>query len=221
MMLTGLTTPALAAGTDASPSLSTSVDSEESVINTAPPAEPEEDVTDVPEESVSQEPTDPGNPDGETLPTQKPSDSPAAEYCGPTRGVYRATSKGGNKHKGVGPTLSNYNNTSRTAESRFESEMTGEVGVAVSAGLKVSASAMVAEIEGTYNVDLSMKITAKMGVSVRVDTPPRKTTNAKFGVFRLKNTGKSYTQYSNCSTSEKKTITSYSPIKVGWYLWES
>ncbi|MGV9254951.1 hypothetical protein [Streptomyces sp. NPDC003697] len=44
--------------------------------------------------------------------------------------------------------------------------------------------------------------------------------HAKYGVYRLKHTGVSYTLYSNCSSSTHKTITSYTPYRVGWYLWE-
>ncbi|HET6360207.1 hypothetical protein [Streptomyces sp.] len=70
-------------------------------------------------------------------------------------------------------------------------------------------------------MNLSAKLAAKLGNSIAVDTPPRKTTNAKYGVFRLKNTGTSYIIYSNCRTSARKTVTSYTPLKVGWYLWGS
>ncbi|WP_344007746.1 hypothetical protein, partial [Streptomyces thermocarboxydovorans] len=93
--------------------------------------------------------------------------------------------------------------------------------LSVTAGLAVSKEFMVAKIEGKFDVNLSFKLTAKLGNNIAVDTPPKKTTNAKYGVYRLKHTGKSYKIYSNCTTSAKKTITSYSPYRVGWYLWES
>ncbi|WP_405891146.1 hypothetical protein OG612_04725 [Streptomyces sp. NBC_01527] len=63
---------------------------------------------------------------------------------------------------------------------------------------------MIAKIEGRYEVNLTAKLTARRGNSIQVDTPPKRTTNAKYGVYRLKNTG-----------------TNYTPMKVGWYLWES
>lgn len=93
--------------------------------------------------------------------------------------------------------------------------------MSVTAGLSGSVGAMVAEIEAKYDVELSLKMTAKLGNSIAVDTPPKRTTNGRYGVYRLKNTGVSYRLYSNCKTSESKTITSYTPIKVGWTLWES
>ncbi|MFF5339069.1 hypothetical protein [Streptomyces sp. NPDC013181] len=34
-------------------------------------------------------------------------------------------------------------------------------------------------------------------------------------------TGTSHTIYSNCKTTAQKTITSYTPMKVGWCLWEN
>ncbi|MGW3915070.1 hypothetical protein ACWEBX_26595 [Streptomyces sp. NPDC005070] len=52
-------------------------------------------------------------------------------------------------------------------------------------------------------------------------TPAHKTTNAQYGVYRLKVTGTSYMLHQNCTTSPKRTVVSYSPLKVGWYLWEN
>ncbi|WP_329042958.1 hypothetical protein OHT61_31745 [Streptomyces sp. NBC_00178] len=129
--------------------------------------------------------------------------------------------RGGTYHKGVGPTHSNDNGTSRVTRSTFISDATDEVGVSVTAGLASSVSVMIAEIEGKYEVNLTAKLTARLGNSIAVDTPPKRTTNGKYGAYRLKNTGTSYKIYSNCKTSTKKTITSYTPLKVGWYLWES
>ncbi|MFE7576950.1 hypothetical protein ACFU5Z_19675 [Streptomyces sp. NPDC057521] len=196
----------------AQPTAAVTADDPESV-HTAPPAEPEEtDLVDA---------TDPDPEPEETVRPSKPGDTTNGEYCGPTQNIYTPTSKGATYHKGVGPTNSNYNKTSRTARSTFTSEVTGEVGVSVSGELSASVDVMVAKIEGKYGVNLSVKLTAKMGNSISVDTPSKKTTNAKYGVYRLKNTGTSYTIYSNCKTTAKKTVTSYTPMKVGWYLWES
>ncbi|MEU3886084.1 hypothetical protein [Streptomyces sp. NPDC029041] len=191
---------------------------DEIVIGTEAPAEPEEEVVDVPAGQVDQEPvTEPEVP----LPGKPPGDKPDAEHCGGTTNVYTPQTKGKQYHKGVGATQSNYNGTPRAAKSTFTSEVTGTVGVSVTGGLTVSVKAMLAKIEGKYDVNLSASLTAKLGNKISVSTPAKKTTNAKYGVFRLKNTGVSYTIYSNCRTSPKKTVTSYSPMKVGWYLWES
>ncbi|MCX5340776.1 hypothetical protein [Streptomyces atratus] len=182
-------------------------------MNTAPPAEPEEtDLVDV---------TDPEPEPEETVRPSKPGDPTNGEYCGPTQRIYTPTTMGTKYHRGVGPTNANYNGTSRTARSTFTSEVTGEVGVSITGELSTSVDVMIAKIEGKYSVNLSAKMTAKMGNQISVDTPPKKTTNAKYGVYRLKNTGTSYTIYSNCKTTAKKTVTSYTPMKVGWYLWES
>ncbi|MEV7278216.1 hypothetical protein [Streptomyces sp. NPDC093111] len=180
-------------------------------VNTAPPPEPEE--TDL---------QAPGDPEPEPAVTGKPpTDTTNGEYCGPTQRIYNPTSKGTTYHVLVGAVNSNYNGTSRTVRSTFTSEVTGEVGVSITAGLSPSIEVMIAKIEGKYEVNLSAKLTAKLGNSVSVDTPPKKTTNAKYGVYRLKNTGTSYTVYSNCTSTPKKTIISYTPMKVGWYLWEN
>ncbi|WP_199896856.1 hypothetical protein [Streptomyces niger] len=183
------------------------------VVQTEPPAEPEEPVTDV------------ANPDTEPQPSadDKPTDfsGVAAGYECRSGGVYLPKTKGGKYHRGVGATQSNYNGTSRTARSTFTADVSGEVGVSVSHGLQVSVNAMIGQIEGKFDVNLSAKLTAKIGNSISVDTPPHKRTNAKYGVYRLKNTGVSYVSYSNCATSTKRTVTSYTPYRVGWYLWEN
>lgn len=213
LLFAGLTTPALADAPSPEPIVGNSADAEDTTVQTGPPAEPEE--TDLIEVQ------DPDAPvEGGELPPGKAEPAPGAEHCRPG-GVYRPTSKHGKFHKGVGPTNANYNGTSRTAKSRFEAEVTAKVGISVSAGLKVKASAMVAEIEQEYSVNLSLELTAKLGNVITVDTPAKKTTHAKYGVYRLKHKGKSYSYYSNCSTTTKKTITSYTPYRVGWYIWES
>ncbi|MFH8657534.1 hypothetical protein [Streptomyces afghaniensis] len=176
-------------------------------------AQPEEDLIDDPAEGN-------GLPDEPTTTPKPPENWPNGEYCGPTHGVYIPESGGKKYHKGVGPTLSNYNGTSRTAKSTFTSEVTGEVGISYTAGLTVSRDTLIVKLEGKFDVNLSAKLTAKLGNTIAVDTPSKKTTNAKYGVYRLKHVGKSYTIYSNCTTSAKKKITSYSPYRVGWYLWE-
>ncbi|MFI1048727.1 hypothetical protein ACH4U3_23510 [Streptomyces griseoruber] len=197
--LAGMSLPAHAEDTDPS----------EPVVEmgTAPPEEPQEtDLTD----PIEGEPNIPDIPPTGKLPS---------EYCEKSH-VYIPTANLGRKHKGVGATQSNYNTGTRTARSTFTSELTGEVGINVTVGLSTSVDVMVAKIESKYDVNLSLKLTAKMGNSISVDTPAKKTTNAKYGVYRLKNTGTSYVIYSNCQTSAKKTITSYTPWRAGWYLWE-
>ncbi|MFD6364552.1 hypothetical protein ACFWFX_32620, partial [Streptomyces roseolus] len=76
----------------------------------------------------------------------KPSDNPNAEYCAP-RNVYKPTASHGKKHKLLGVTQANRNNTSRTARSWFKAEVGGEVELTVSGELKASAGAVVAELE--------------------------------------------------------------------------
>ncbi|MCS0637043.1 hypothetical protein NX801_15500 [Streptomyces sp. LP05-1] len=188
-----------------------SASDEPEVVNTAPPAEPEE---------AGLGPA----PDVEPLPGESgkpPVDSPDGEYCGPTQRIYTPTTKGAQYHAVVGATHANYNGTSRTATSTFTSDLTAEIGVSVTVGLSTSVDVMIAKIEAKYDVNLSAKLMARQGNAISIPTPPKKTTNAKYGVYRLRNTGTSYIIYSNCSTSAKKTVISYTPLKVGWYLWES
>ncbi|HEY9439732.1 MAG TPA: hypothetical protein VIS29_14005 [Streptomyces sp.] len=133
---------------------------------------------------------------------------------------WESTAKYKDYHKGVGATQANYNGTSRTARSEFISEVTGEVGIAASAGVKVSGSALVVEIEGEYHVDLSAKLTAKLGNKISVDTPSKYTTYGSYGVYRLKSAGYSQYTYTNCTKGAKKNGTVYTPHRIGWAIWE-
>ncbi|MEW2402483.1 hypothetical protein [Streptomyces sp. NPDC046862] len=133
---------------------------------------------------------------------------------------YHATSKGKNYHKGVGAEQANYNGTSRTARSTFTSETEGEVGIGVSGELKVTGKAAVIEIEGKFGVELSVKLRTRIGNSIRVDTPSRKTTFARYGVYRLKSKGYSQYVYVNCTKGVKHNTTLYTPRRVGWAIWE-
>ncbi|MEV5381848.1 hypothetical protein [Streptomyces sp. NPDC052721] len=146
---------------------------------------------------------------------------PAAADCAPAHGVYIPTKQGRKYHRAVGPTNSNYNGTSRTAKSTFTSEVTGEVGVAVTGELETSVGTLLAKVKAKYQVTVSAKLTAKLGNSIAVDTPSHKTTHATYGVWRLKHTGKSYWLHQNCTTTPERTVVSYSPFRIGWYLWES
>ncbi|MFF9157650.1 hypothetical protein ACF1AB_36135 [Streptomyces sp. NPDC014846] len=215
LLCTALAGPALADDETPSQASSVSAQTDDSIVNTAPPEEPEEDVTDVPDIDVNKEPEGPGEP------KPLPGDMPAAVDCAPAHGVYIPTKKGRQYHRAVGPKNSNYNGTSRTAKSTFTSEVTGEVGVSVSTKLDVSIGAFLAKVKEKFEVTVSAKITAKMGNSISVDTPSHKTTHAVYGVWRLKTTGTTYWLHANCTNTPHKNVVSYSPYRVGWYLWES
>ncbi|MFI6492722.1 hypothetical protein [Streptomyces sp. NPDC050564] len=211
LLCAALTSPALAADERTTPSPSASAPADDTVINTAPPEEPEENVTEVPEEAV----TEPAEE------SPSPGNSPNRPDCSPTTFIYKPTSQGNKYHSGVGPTNANYNGTSRTARSTFTSEVTGSVTVGVSGELDTSINTMIAKIEAKFNINLSLSLTAKLGNSISVDTPSHKTTHARYGVWRLKHTGQSWIVHANCTSTPKHTVVSYSPYRVGWYLWEN
>lgn len=187
------------------------------MINTAPPQQTDPtdtDVVDVPADQVDDEPHIPGSRgDG-------PRNEPDSQICD-RAAVYTPTAKKGDYHKGIGAANANHNGTKHRAKSTFTAEVSGTVGVTVSGGLTISIDAMIGKIEQKYNVDLSASLTAKLGNTIQVDTPAHKTTHAAYGVYRLRNQGTSYIIYSNCKTSPKKNITSYTPHYVGWYIWET
>ncbi|MFF4353293.1 hypothetical protein [Streptomyces sp. NPDC001530] len=216
LLCTALTGPTFAADETPVPSPSVSAQAEDPVINTAPPEEPEENITEVPDDTINEPTEDPtftGKP--------QPGDTPNPADCSPAHGVYLPTNQGKEYHQGVGPTNSNRNNTSRTARSTFTSEVTGEVGVAISGELETSVGALIAKVKAKFGVTVSAKLTAKLGNTISVDTPSHKTTHARYGVWRLKHTGKSYWVHQNCTATPSHTVVSYSPYRVGWYLWES
>ncbi|MFI5527470.1 hypothetical protein ACIA8O_02830 [Kitasatospora sp. NPDC051853] len=210
LMATGITAPAFASvAQPAAPSGVAAVAETGDVPVEPPVTEGEGDLVEV---------TDPS---AEPAPGKGPNNVPGADYCGPAHGYYTTTANYGKVMRGVGVDQANYNGTSRVIKSVFSAEASGEVGISVSGELKVSANALLANVEAKYGVDLSAKLTAKLGNTTWAETPPRRTTHARYGVWRLKTAGTSYTIYSNCSTSAKKTVVAYTPQNVGWYVWET
>ncbi|MEV7812458.1 hypothetical protein AB0P05_17165 [Streptomyces flaveolus] len=215
LLCTALAGPTLAE--DSPPTASSAAQADDSVVNTSPPEQPEEDLTEIPADAVDKQPEEPASEGKPPL----PGDVPAGVDCSPAHGVYIPTKQGRKYHRAVGPTNSNYNDTSRTAKSTFTSEVTGEVGVAVTGKLETSVGTLLARVKAKYEVTVSAKLTAKLGNSISVDTPAHKSTHATHGVWRIKHTGKSYWLHPNCTTTPEHTVVSYSPWRVGWYLWES
>ncbi|MFF4229102.1 hypothetical protein [Streptomyces sp. NPDC001820] len=183
-------------------------------IETTPPAQPEEsDLLDVSDGDTSAPPPAEG-------PGKPPADVPPAQPCEPGW-RWESTAKYKDYHKGVGAEQANHNGTSRTARSEFMSEVTGEVGISASAKLKVSGSVAVAEMEVEYGVELSVKLTAKLGNKIAVDTPAKYTTHARYGVYRLKTAGYNQYVYANCTKGAKQNVTLYTPRRIGWAIWET
>ncbi|WP_338698265.1 hypothetical protein V2W30_19595 [Streptomyces sp. Q6] len=182
------------------------------IVETAPPAEPEE--ADLDEAGASE---------ADQVPTEAPPKAPEVppkEACEDDY-FWESTAKYKDYRKGVGATQVNTNATSRTGKSSFTSEATGTVTVGVSGKLKTKASIAVAEIETEYSVNLSVSLTAKIGNTYTIDTPPHTTTNARCGVYRLKTAGYSQYHYANCTKGVKHNATLYSPHEISWYVWEA
>ncbi|WEH15503.1 hypothetical protein [Streptomyces sp. VNUA24] len=150
---------------------------------------------------------------------------PFAKPCEPgyryvatsTKKSVRAQGKG--IHKGIGVTLANYNGGAKTMTSVFTSETEGEVGITVSGKLKAKASAVVAEVEHEYGVEVSAKLRVRIGNQIRVKTPPKKTSYARYGAYRLKIKGYSQYIYANCTKGTKVKSTVLTPRLVGWYTY--
>ncbi|MFI1887746.1 hypothetical protein [Streptomyces jumonjinensis] len=186
----------------------------ETPVETEPPAPPEEtDLEDVVDGEAPAPPPEEEPPGG---PGRLP-----AQPCLPGW-IWESTKKyTGRHHKGVGVTQANHNATGRTGRSEFISEVAGEVGISVSGKLKAGASVVLAEIEAEYNVELSAKLTARVGNKYVTKTPPRTTTHARYGVYRLKTAGYNQYVYLNCTKGTKQNATVHSPRYIGWYVWET
>lgn len=174
-----------------------------------PPAEPEE--------PNLIEPTDPA-----AEPTPDPNmNYPGSEYCDNWGGYYTVTSKLGSYLWAVGADQSNYNATSHPLTSSFSATASKTVSVSLSASTEVSINALVAKQKVTLRGTLAVSKTATLSNTVTVTGSPHKTITARYGVWRLKITGKTWRAYSNCTETAKRNVTSYTPYKVGWYVWES
>ncbi|WP_437090279.1 hypothetical protein [Streptomyces sp. enrichment culture] len=195
----------------AAPAFATDPEPTPEPVRTAPPAEPEEsDPVDAEPEQVDDLPS---------VPVKPPVDQPDGRACEPGY-RYFATPKSKDHHKGVGVIQSNYNGTSRTARSTFTSEAAGKVGVSCSGKLGVKVSVAIVDIGSEFDVNVSAEMSVSMGNRIAVDTPPKKTTNAKYGVYRLKSYGYSQYKYANCTNGVRNNVTICTPRRVGWYIWE-
>ncbi|SDL62702.1 hypothetical protein [Nonomuraea jiangxiensis] len=82
----------------------------------------------------------------------------------------------------------------------------------VSGSLKIDR--LIAGAEAATGVNLSASLTASLGNSIAVPTPPRKTTTATYGVWRKKTNG----IYQVCGRSGQRRVTAWTPWHVGWYV---
>lgn len=187
-------------------------------VHTDPQADPAE--TDLVELTPSQVDADPDIPGANSDGTGAGMNHPGSELCDDIN-VYTPINKGGYHVKGVGATNVNSNGTNHAITSTFTAKVTGTVGIAISGDLKTTAKFLIAKIEAKYNVTLSASMTAKLDNTVQTSTPAHKSSHATYGVYRLRNQGTSYHVYSSCHTTPKKTVTSYTPHHVGWYIWET
>lgn len=154
-------------------------------------------------------------------PLPPPKDSvirPAAPACDPGW-IFTPKAQYGNYHSQVGPALYNRNDTSQTANSKFTSEVTGTVGIAVEGSTEVQGGVFIASVKSSYKVSLSASLTAKMGNEISVSVPPRSGVYAAYGVWRLKVTGHNYYLDSICRTRNSTNPVVYGPRYVGWRIW--
>jgi hypothetical protein len=119
----------------------------------------------------------------------------------------------------IGPSQANYNGSPYPMTSTFTATGSGTAGVSVSGDTEVSLRALVATQKVKFGVAFSASMTATLGNSITVTSPPRKTLYGEYGVWRKRIVGTSYRIYSNCTTSTHNTVVSYTPYHVGWVTW--
>ncbi|GAA0391602.1 hypothetical protein Acor_18350 [Acrocarpospora corrugata] len=80
---------------------------------------------------------------------------------------------------------------------------------------------ILAGAEATAGVNLSASLSVEIGNTIEVPTPPKKTANASYGVWRKKTSGNYVQIFSNCSEKVRSSVTAWAPWKIGWRTWES
>ncbi|MCX4608282.1 hypothetical protein O1M63_11660 [Streptomyces mirabilis] len=160
-----------------------------------------------------------GDPDATPTATENPNmNHPGGEICDNPGAKYVAKSKAGEYISAIGPSNSNYNGTSRDMDMTFTAQASGTVGVSLSAELETSVSFMVAAEKAKFGGTLSVSLTAGLTNSVHPTAAPHTRITATYGVWRQKIFGETYHLYSNCRISNDHAITSYTPLRVGWYV---
>jgi len=135
--------------------------------------------------------------------------------------TYRSTGRGNDVHFKIGPTQANYNGTSTVMQSTFWAQATATVSASFSGGASVSIPIKVAEIKAKYGIAASVSITATLGTSITISVPSKKTGNADYGVFRAYTTGVEEYVTNACAVTQSKSVTGYTPYKVGFLTWVS
>lgn len=146
---------------------------------------------------------------------------PGGQLCDNPGPKYVAKSKSGQYIAAIGPSNSNYNNTSSPMDMTFTAQASGTVGVSLSAELETSVSFMVAAEKAKFGGTLSASLHAGLSNAVHPTAKPHTRITATYGVWRQKIYGETYRLYSNCKITNDHSITSYTPVRVGWYVQES
>ncbi|MFI6814492.1 hypothetical protein ACIBG7_18925 [Nonomuraea sp. NPDC050328] len=167
----------------------------------------------------------PNNPDvlvgstPETEATPVPQDGPVGVLAVPTCGArnYKVSSSA-NSHQGIGAEQSNYNKGTGPATMTFTAQVSGTVQLSYTGTASADAGIILSKASAALGVTLSASITASLGNTISFSVGPKKWGHAAYGVWRKKTVG----QYCHGGVgSTWKTVTAYSPWRVGWVVWES
>lgn len=144
---------------------------------------------------------------------------PNSYYCDP-EWIYENVSDKGRQMAPTTVVYGDYNGTPYNATATFTATTAGWVSLTTSIGGSVDASAIIAGVEVTLRVDVSVTLYASVGNAIAITVPPYKTGYGQHGVWRKVAYGHYYYLASNCTiTNDKGYITSYSPWYVGWNTW--
>jgi hypothetical protein len=134
--------------------------------------------------------------------------------------VYRALNNYGSSLARVGAGQSNYNGSNFDVTNTFSAKASGTISQSVSASTSLNGNVVVAGAEAKVGYDLSVALTAELGNTTQLRTPPKKTGNGDYGVYRIQTSGTYYKVTGQCTVTPYPT-TAWSPWRVGWHTWNS
>jgi len=144
---------------------------------------------------------------------------PNSYYCDPSW-IYDNVSDKGRQLIPTTVVYGDYNGTANNATASFSAITAGTVTLTSSIGGSVDASAIIAGVNYTFGISVSVSLYASVGNTISITVPPYKTGFGQHGVWRKIAYGHYYYLASNCHIStDDGYITSYSPWYVGWNTW--
>jgi len=121
------------------------------------------------------------------------------------------------QHRGLGVTQANTNTSYRySSESEFTSEAEGQISAEVSGELGTTVRWLVAEVRASTKVAVRAQVTWRIANTLKVTTPPRHTSWARYGAYRLPTKAHTWYEYKSCKTGRHAYPRIKAPYRLGW-----